>query len=329
MSEKKSFSQQFLPQKTDSTAEIVRKTAVLIIVPALLIAAVVVAFQALNEYRAAQLDKELAEMYESAVITPTAAPETETAPPETETETTTTPPPPLVPLAQFDEFLAQNPDTAGWITVPGTNINNVVVQAADNEYYLDRDFNGNKSQPGTIYADFRGIFNDYNQCDNVVLYGHNQANGAMFGTLKNYKITKQNTSNFSFYKEHPTFKFSTLYEEYEYKIIAMFVIEVNPEQTRDGQIFDYHNYIYFDDNVWKYDTFIENVMARTAVDTGVDVNENDKFVTLSTCSNEFEPSRFVVIGRRVRDGEDPTVDTSAAVLNEDAVEPDWSYIYSR
>ena len=144
-----------------------------------------------------------------------------------------------------------------------------------------------------------------------------------------YKITKQNTSNFSFYKEHPTFKFSTLYEEYEYKIIAMFVIEVNPEQTRDGQIFDYHNYIYFDDNVWKYDTFIENVMARTAVDTGVDVNENDKFVTLSTCSNEFEPSRFVVIGRRVRDGEDPTVDTSAAVLNEDAVEPDWSYIYSR
>ena len=59
----------------------------------------------------------------------------------------------------------------------------------------------NKSQPGTVMADFRAHFNDYdfNQCDNIILYGHNQASGEMFGTLKNYKITKQNTSNFSFY----------------------------------------------------------------------------------------------------------------------------------
>jgi len=328
MSEKKSFAERFIPQKTDSTGEIVRKISVMAAIFILLFAAGFVAYQEYQELKAERLNKELAEQYESAVVITTAE-TTETEPPETEPETTVTEPPPLVVLPRFEEFLKENPDTAGWITVPGTKINNIVVQTTSNDYYLYRDFYGNKSQPGTIMADFRGKFNDYNQCDNIVLYGHNQANGEMFGTLKNYKITKQNTSNFSFYKEHPTFTFSSLYEEYEYKIIACFVIEVEPYQTRDGQIFDYHNYIIFNDNEWKYSTFIENVMERTEINTGVDVNENDKFLTLSTCSNEFEPSRFVVIGRRVRDGEDPTVDTSLATLNEDAKEPDWSYIYGQ
>ena len=330
MSEKRSFAERFIPQKTDSTGEIIRKISVILVIFLLLFAAGFVAYQEYQELKAERVNKELAEQYESAVVITTAE-TTQTEPPETEPETTVTEPEPLVVLPRFEEFIKENPDTAGWITVPGTKINNIVVQTTDNYYYLDRDFYGNKSQPGTVMAVFRAHFNDYdfNQCDNIILYGHNQASGEMFGTLKNYKITKQNTSNFSFYKEHPTFTFSSLYEEYEYKIIACFVIEVEQYQTRDGQIFDYHNYIVFNDNEWKYSTFIENVMERTAINTGVDYNEDDKFLTLSTCSNEFEPSRFVVIGRRVRDGEDPTVDTSLATLNEDAKEPDWSYIYGK
>jgi hypothetical protein len=74
---------------------------------------------------------------------------------------------------------------------------------------------------------------------------------------------------------------------------------------------------------------MENINERTAFNTGVDVQEGDKFLTLSTCSNEFEPSRFVVIGRRVRDGEDPEVDTSLASLNENAKEPDLNFIYNQ
>ena len=201
----------------------------------------------------------------------------------------------------------------------------------NNEYYLDHDFYGNYSQPGTVFADFRCVVNDYdfNQSDNIVLYGHNQANGAMFGTLQKYKITKQSTKKFDFYLQHPTFTFSNLYEEYTYKIIALFVCEVEPEQTTDGNVFDYHNYIRFGSKERTYEEFISSVEERSEIITGVDVQEGDKFMTLSTCSNEFEPSRFVVIGRRVRDGESPEVDTSLAKLNPDAKEPDWNYIYSR
>ena len=150
----------------------------------------------------------------------------------------------------------------------------------------------------------------------------------MFGSLKNYKIKKENTKNFDFYLKNPTFSFSSLYEDYTYKIIAMFVVEVEPYQTRDGIVFDYHNFVNFTKNR-PFDTFTENIMARTAVNTGVDFNEKDKYITLSTCSNEFEPSRFVVIGRRVRDGESPEVDTSLAEINTDMLEPDYSFIYSR
>lgn len=247
-----------------------------------------------------------------------------------ETTAVTEEPPPLTVLANMESFLAENPDTAGWITVPNTNIDNVVLQTVDNDYYMDKDFYGKYNIAGQIFLDYRCIINDYDkkQTDNVIVYGHNQADRTMFGSLKNYKIKKDSTKNFSFYKENPTFKFSSLYEEYTYKIIALFVIEVEPNQTRDGVLFDYHNYVNFTKNK-SFDSFKENVLKRTAVNTGVDFDENDKYMTLSTCSNEFSNSRFVVIGRRVRDGESPEVDTSLAEINEDMLEPDYAYIYSR
>ncbi len=275
----------------------------------------------------AEIEKQR-ELHNSAptVITQT----TTTAPPETETTVSETEPPPLVVLASMESFVEENPDTAGWITVPNTNIDNVVVQTDNNDYYLDKDFYGNRNIAGQIYVDYRCIINDYDdkQTDNVVVYGHNQADMSMFGTLKKYKIKKENTKNFDFYLQNPTFSFSSLYEEYTYKIIALFVIEVEPYQTRDGVIFDYHNYVNFAGER-SFEKFKENIMERTAVNTGVDFNEDDKFMTLSTCSNEFEPSRFVVIGRRVRDGESPEVDTSKAELNMDMLEPDYSFIYGR
>ena len=72
---------------------------------------------------------------------------------------------------------------------------------------------------------------------------------------------------------------------------------------------------------------MQNVTERSEIITGVDVQKGDQFMTLSTCSNEFEPSRFIVIGRKVRDGESPEVDTSLAKLNPDAKAPDWNLIY--
>lgn len=324
-SKNESFLNKFIPGKGDSAKTKAGKIVFLAALVILIVSIIILANYFVEQNRNKELIDDLIEEH-TTVITPMT-----TVPPETETEAaTTTEPPPLVTLASMEQLLADNPDTAGWITVDGTYINNVVVQTKDNDYYLDRNFYGEKSQPGTVFADYRCIVNDYNdkQSDNIILYGHNQRDGTMFGTLNKYKIKSGSTKNFDFYLEHPTFTFSNLYEEYTYKIIAAFIIEVEPSQTRDGIIFDYHNYIRFGTKR-PYQTFIDNVMERTAINTGVDVEEGDKFLTLSTCSNEFEPSRFVVIGRRVRDGESPEVDTSKASINENAKEPDLNFIYNQ
>ena len=318
---KKSFLDSFIPRKGDSSADITRKIVTDVSVAVLVVALIILAWYFVQQAKIKADIKKQQEMHTSiSVITQSTTP-----PPETEETTTETEPPPLVVLDSMTELLNENPDVAGWITVDDTKIDNVVLQTDNNEYYLDKDFYGNRNIAGQIYIDYRCVANDYdkNQSDNLIIYGHNQADQTMFGTLK-----KDNTKNFDFYLDHPTFKFSNLYEEYTYKIVAMFVVEVEPYQTRDGVVFDYHNYVNFNKNR-TFSDFKENILARTAVNTGVDFNEDDKFITLSTCSNEFEPSRFVVIGRRVRDGESPEVDVSKAAINEDMLEPDYSYIYSR
>lgn len=324
---KKSIWESFIPRKGDSAGVLARKIITDAASIILVVALIILAWYFVQQAKIKRDIEEQRRQHEDyTVIT-----QSTTAPPETEATTTETEPPPLVMLENMKSFVEDNPDTAGWITVSNTNIDNVVVQTDNNEYYMEKDFHGNYNIAGQLYIDFRCIANDYNnkQSDNIIIYGHNQADNTMFGTLKRYKIKKDNTKNFDFYLENPTFKFSNLYEEYTYKIIAMFVIEVEPYQTRDGVIFDYHNYVNFGSKERTFDEFKENVLKRTAVNTGVDFDENDKFMTLSTCSNEFDQSRFVVIGRRVRDGESAEVDTSKAEINEDMLEPDYNYIYSR
>lgn len=248
----------------------------------------------------------------------------------TETTVETEPPrQPLVMLDRFTETVAKYPDVAGHITIPNTNVDYDFVQTADNDFYMYRDMDGNDDIHGTIFLDFRCNLNDYNdlQSSNIILHGHNMADLSMFGTLKKYKIKHNDTSGFDFYCKNPTFTFSNLYEEYTYKIFSVFVIEVKPYQTRDGVIFDYHNYVNFVGD-FSFDKWIENINLRNEIITDIDVNEDDHFITLNTCSNEFSQSRFVIIARRVRDGESPEVDTSKARLNPDAKEPDWNYIYN-
>lgn len=226
-------------------------------------------------------------------------------------------------LPNAEALLKINPETAGWIKIEGTNVDLPVVlrkNAEDgNTYYLTHNFYGEEAKAGTIFADYRTTIEANRQSDNIVLYGHNEADNSMFGDLDRYK------KNIEFYKEHPIIQFNTNYEAGQYKIIGYFVTNVLPSQARDGVVFDYHNYIDMDED--RYNDFISNVMLRTQINTGVDCKYGDKFITLSTCSSEFEPSRFVVVARKVRKGEDPNVDTSLASINKNAKEPDWDVIY--
>ena len=74
-----------------------------------------------------------------------------------------------------------NPDTVAWLHVPALQISYPVVYRADRDYYTKHTFEGTYNANGAIFVEpfNRPDFND----PNTFLYGHNSADGSMFGTL--------------------------------------------------------------------------------------------------------------------------------------------------
>lgn len=320
-----------LPKKGDSKSELIQKAVFLAAVVILLVSGYILFDYFRQGWEAKRHTQELSNKYnaameQSSAVSP-AASGADDAPEDTVPE--------LLPAAQA--LLEINPDTVGWVEIADTNIALPVVQIPDdpkgNSYYLNHNFYGEKKQAGAIFADYRNKVTALEQSDNILLYGHNEDNDTMFGDLDKYKQDRNGaaprwTENaLEFYKTHPTFTFNTNYETATYKIFAYFVTSVE-ESLELEPLFDYNNYLSFPTQA-RYDEFMENIQKRNMIATDIDCQYGDKFVTLSTCSNEYSESRLVVFGRKVRPGESPFVNTAAVQYAQAPLEPDWDAIYGR
>lgn len=273
----------------------------------LIICTVIFAINIFNSYKTKKNMEKVQDIYHSETTISTSD----------ETEKTETSP----ILPQFESLLEINPETIGWLHVPNTTADMAVVQKKDseigNDYYLKHDFFNNTSKAGSIFLDYRDSVTQDKISDNLIIYGHNQADKTMFGDLKKYK-------DIDFYKENPVISFNTLYKESKYKIISYFVID---SDTAHEDIFDYHNYISFSSKE-NYDYYISEIKARSYMLNNVDVQYGDKFLTLSTCSSEFGSARFVIIAREVRDGESSDVDVSSVTSNPEIKrDPFWNELF--
>ena len=84
----------------------------------------------------------------------------------------------------WDALKASNPDIVGWVYIPNTVINDPIVQASDNDYYLGHDFDGDEgwlAEFGTIFLDYRNA-SDWSDASNFV-YGHHLNDGSMFASI--------------------------------------------------------------------------------------------------------------------------------------------------
>lgn len=142
-----------------------------------------------------------------------AAPETAAAAPK-EPETK-----PYASPIDFDELIRENPDTVGWIKMPGTRIDYPIVQGTDNDFYLNHDFYGKKSAGGVIYLDYESQGDFLGR--NSILYGHNMKNGSMFKDLVRYKDE-------AFFKEHRYFTIYTPEREIQLRAVACYYGEAKP-----------------------------------------------------------------------------------------------------
>lgn len=188
-------------------------------------------------------------------------------------------------LSCYYDLYNINNDMIGWVKIDGTVIDYPVVQSeSSNAYYLHRNFYKEKSASGSLFADY--------QCDvqnkncNIIIYGHNMRNGTMFHHLTDYE--KQ-----SFFKEHPTVAFNTLYKKNEYAIFSVFKTSVGSENE-----FKYYEFTDLNTEQDFY-SYIGKCLEKSLYDTEVIPTYGDGLLTLSTCSYSSANERFVVVAKLI------------------------------
>ena len=178
----------------------------------------------------------------------------------------------------------ENKDIVGWLKIDNTTINYPIMQNInDPNYYLRRDFYKNYSSYGTPYMAKQCNLNS----DNIVIYGHHMKNNKMFGELEKYKSK-------DFYNNHKIITFTTLEKEYSYEIFAVFKTTVYTKNT-----FRYYENINFE-NKKMYNDFINICKDKSLYQTGIEIKDKEKLITLSTCEYSNKNSRLVIVARKIK-----------------------------
>lgn len=204
-------------------------------------------------------------------------------------------------LYSMSQLYELNDDTIGWLTIDDTNIDYPVMQSMeDEEYYLERGFDKEYNSNGCLIMDTDSVVgsgtkdNDYADgtlpSTNLIIHGHHMKNGEMFGNLDKYKDVK-------YFKDHRTIEFSSLYENREYEICAVFLSQVYLKTQTD--VFKFYNFFQADTEE-EFNDFYDNIKKLSLYDTGVTAKYGDEFITLSVCAYHVENGRLVVVGKRIK-----------------------------
>ncbi|MDD6032263.1 MAG: class B sortase [Oscillospiraceae bacterium] len=175
----------------------------------------------------------------------------------------------------FDALQAQCPDVVAWLFFPDTPINYPVVQSGDNNYYLRRLLDGTYNSSGTLFMDYRSQpdFSDWN----TVIYGHNMNDGSMFAVLPSFREQ-------DFVDEHPAMYLLTPEETWQVDWIAGCTLPADaalytlpPDQEGRDQL-------------------LQSLLEASCFRTDVEVTDDDRLLTLSTCVYDYKDARFVLVG---------------------------------
>lgn len=179
----------------------------------------------------------------------------------------------LIDSAQF--LNNAYPDVIGWLYIPDTPINYPIMQSDDNDYYLSHAYDGGYLKAGSIFLDYRCENRFMNPVN--IIYGHNMRNGSMFaGVLK--------------------FADSAYFDSHRYGWIA------TPETVYRIDFFscakaDMNDELY--DGSMPVSQWIPHIADMSAVSRDAEFSEDDRFISLSTCSYEFQNARTILTGKLV------------------------------
>ena len=180
------------------------------------------------------------------------------------------------PVVDFEDLSEINHELVGWLYIEGTPINYPLVQGEDNEYYLKHLFDRTYSNYGCLFLDWRNnpSFTDRN----TIIYGHHMKNDTMFSSLALYKQQE-------YFNIHPVAMIVTPKSNYLLHFFSGYVADT-------------------DDTAWEtnlssdaaFDRWLQDIAGRSLFQSNIMPTVQDRIVTLSTCSYEFDNARFVLFG---------------------------------
>lgn len=221
---------------------------------------------------------------------------------------------------EIAELKAKNDDVVGWLQIPDTKIDNAVVQTTNNEFYLRKDELKQYSWTGCYWIDFECTVGPTAEDlgRSTVIYGHN----VNYDDGKDKERFSQlfHFADEQWAKEHPYIYFSTPEEDMAWEVFAVAYTtddfnyiqvlkdrKVSSEQITEAQMIN----------------IVNEARERSEYDyNDVEVNGDDKIITLSTCSYKYgrrNDVRFIVMAKLVTE-EDTPVETANITINEDKKE---------
>ena len=192
---------------------------------------------------------------------------------------------------RFDKYKAINKESVAYVNIPGTELDEPVVQTTDNATYLDKTFDGGY-QPylGTVFMD---TDNKKDFSDRLTwLFGH--ARGSKVGDHRMFNDVNYFDKQECFDK-HPYVVIETPERKYYYEAIAMIIV---PETTA------FYRTSFDDDK--DFETQLSAVYNDAQIKKpNVKVSAKDKYLVLSTCREEDETIRSNLYLRQIPDSEMP------------------------
>lgn len=168
----------------------------------------------------------------------------------------------------FDKLTSLNEDTKAWLIVNNTNVNYPVVQGEDNDFYLTHSFDKSYNTAGWVFADYRTTFDTISR--NTIVYAHGRKDQVMFGSL-----TKTLESEWHEDQKNQIVQFSTLKYNTMWQIFSIYTTEAETY---------YLTHDFGSDESFK--EYLKEMQKRSIYDFKVNLNNDDKILTLSTCYND-------------------------------------------
>lgn len=214
-----------------------------------------------------------------------------TTPPTSTPTPTSTPNPHAAEFAKVSREFKQdfkalqtiNPDIKGWIEIEAAGINHPVLLGPDNEYYLDIGYDNKPAKMGSIYFDVR--YKPDGNDQNIVIYGHNWDNGRMFSNLIRFRNKRVLEENPEFYLYTPT-------AIYRAQFAAIMVVKPDDPTLLVSNF----------ETKAELKAYLERLNTKAELRTKVTLTENDRFLSLYTCTNNARDDRLVFISKLIEIG---------------------------